>query len=69
LATRVLLVVLMRLQDFLAELFLAFVNVTVQFVAIFSNRKFLIVVDRDVNLSGTNGFIVRIVKLRYIRMS
>ena len=57
------------LEDSLPQLLLATVDVCVQLVSVLADREFLIVINRDVNAARTHGLILRVVELRYVRMS
>ena len=63
------LLVVVRLHNLLAQFLLPLVYVCVEFVPIFSNREFLIVVNRDMYSSRAYWFIFRIMELRNERMS
>ena len=64
----VIVVVVVRLKDLLPLFFLIPVNVWVQFISIFPDRELLVVINRDVNLLGTDWFIVGVVELSDIWM-
>ena len=59
----------MRLKDLLSKLLLALVDISVELVTIFADRKLLIIINRDINLLSAHRLILRIVELRYIGMS
>ena len=65
----VLLVVVVRRHDLLAELLLSLVYVGIQLVSVLSDRELLVVVDRDVDPSVTDWFVVRVVELCHVRVS
>lgn len=44
-------------------------NICVEFVTVLSDREFLIVVNWNVDLSSTDGLILRVVELSYIGVS
>ena len=64
----VVVVVVMRLKDLLSEFLLSLVYVSIQFISILPDRELLIVINRDVDFSGANWFIIWVVELGYIGM-
>jgi len=64
----VVVVIVVALKKFLAQLFLSFMNVLVQLIAIFTDRKFLIVVYRNHDLLFAIWLVLRGVKLCNVRM-
>lgn len=42
--------------------------VSIQFIPILSDGELLVVINRNIDLLGANGFIIRIVELTHIRM-
>lgn len=65
----VLLVVVVRGHDLLAELLLPLVNICVKLVSVFSDGEFLVVVNWDVDSSVADGFVIRVVELSDVRVS
>jgi hypothetical protein len=65
----VVIVIVVRLQNLFTQLLLAFMNIRVEFVTVFADRELLIVVDRDVDLSGADGLVVCVVELGDVGMS
>ena len=59
----------MRLKDLLSKFLLALVDISVELVTIFADRKLLIIINRDIYLLAAHRLILRIVELRYIGMS
>jgi len=45
------------------------VDIRVKLVSVLPDCELLVVVDRDIDFTSTNGFIVRVVELGYIRVS
>ena len=66
--TLVILLTVMGLHDLFAKLLLSLMYISVEFVPVFSDREFLVVVDRDVDFSRTDRFIVRVVELSNVRV-
>ena len=66
---RVLLLVVVRLHDFLAQLFLSLVDISVKFVSILSNRELLVVINRDVDFPVADWLIVWVVELSNVGVS
>ena len=60
--------VMVRLRDLLAQLLLPLVYVGVEFVPVFSNRELLVVIDRDVDLSCADWLVIGVVELSYVWM-
>lgn len=58
LSTLVVVVVVVALEQFFAQFLLSFVDVLVQFVAVLTNREFLIVINRDVDLALAVGLVL-----------
>lgn len=67
--TIVVIVVVVRLQNLLAQLLLAFMNIRVEFVTVFADGELLVVVDRDVNLSGADRLVICVVELGHVGMA
>jgi len=65
----VLLVVVVRGHDLLAELLLPLVYVGIQLVSVLSDGELRVVVDRDINPSVANWLVIGVVELRHIRVS
>ena len=65
----VLLLVMVRLHDLLAQFLFPLVNVSVELVSILSDREFLVVIDWDVDLPVAHGLVVRVVELSNIGVS
>ena len=59
----------MRLEDLLSELLLAFVDISIELVAVLSDGELLIVVNRDVDLLAAHWLVLRVVELGHIRVS
>jgi len=58
-----------RREDLLAQLFLAFVDVGIQLVPVLSNAELLVIVNRDVDFSRAERLIVGVVELGHIRVA
>ena len=66
---RVLLLVVVRLHDLLAQLFLSLMDISVKFVPVFSNRELLVVINRDVDFPITDWLIIWVVELSNVGVS
>ena len=64
----VIVIVVMRLKNLFSELLLTLVNICIQLVPVLSDGKLLIIINWDIDLFGTDGFIIRIVELSHIWM-
>lgn len=62
-------VVMVTLEKFLAELLLAFVNILIKSVTVFTDRELLVIVNRDMDLLLTDRFVLRAVELCHVRVS
>jgi len=65
----VVVVVVMGLEDFLAQLLLPLVDICIQFISVLTDREFLIVVDRNINLPRANWLVFGVVELGNISVS
>ena len=57
---------MMRLQYLLSKFLLAFVDISVELVAVLSDGELLVVIDRDVDLLRAHGLVLGVVELRYV---
>ena len=55
-------------QDFLPHLLLSFVDIRIELVSIFFNRKLLVIINGNENLLCANWFFIRVVELRNVWM-
>ena len=62
-------IVMVGLQDALPQLLLPSVDVCVQFVSVLADRELLVVIDRNVDATRANRFVLRVVELCYIGVS
>lgn len=60
---------MMRLQYLLSKFLLAFVDISVELVAVLPDGELLVVVDRDVNFLGAHRLVLRVVELRDVGVS
>jgi hypothetical protein len=61
-------IIVMRLEQFLSKFLLALVDVLVQLVPVFTNREFSVVVDWNLNFPFADWFVFRAMKLRNVWM-
>jgi hypothetical protein len=54
---------MMRLQYLLSKFLLAFVDISVELVAVLSDGELLVVIDRDVDLFWAHGLVFGVVEL------
>jgi len=69
LAPVVVVVVLVALQNLLAELLLPLVDIGVEFVAVLSDRELLVVVNGNLDLSRAVRLVVGVVELGHVGMA
>ena len=62
-STVIIIVVMMRLQYLLSKFLLAFVDISIELVAVLSDGELLVVIDRNVDFLGANRLIFRVVEL------
>ena len=62
----IIIVVMMRLQYLLSKFLLAFVDISVELVAVLPDGELLVIIDRDVNLLWAHRLVLGVVELRYI---
>ena len=62
----IIIVVMMRLQYLLSKFLLAFVDISVELVAVLPDGELLVVIDRDVDLLGADGLVLGVVELRHV---
>ena len=65
----VVVVVVVGLKYALSKLLLTPMNIVVKFVAILADRKFLVIVDGNIDTASTNWLILRVVELRDVWVS
>jgi hypothetical protein len=54
---------MMRLQYLLSKFLLAFVDISIELVAVLPDGELLVVIDRNVDFLGANRLIFRVVEL------
>ncbi len=57
------------MQYLLSKFLLAFVDISVELVSVFSNRELLVVINRNVDLLRANRLVLGVVELRYVRVT
>ena len=62
-------VVVVGLQDLFSKFLLPLMDISVQFISVFSNRELLVVIDRDIDFLVADGLIIGVVELSNIRVS
>ena len=62
----VVVVIVVRLQDALPQLFLPSVDIRVQLVAVLANRELRIVINGDVDAARAHRLVFRVVELGYV---
>lgn len=58
----------MRLKDLLSQFLFAFVNISVELVSILTDRKLLVVVDRNVDFLSADWLVFRVMELLNVGM-
>lgn len=59
----------MRLQYLLSKFLLAFVDISIELVAVLPDGKLLVVIDRDVDFLGTHWLVLRVMELGNVGVS
>lgn len=67
-ATHLLVISLMLSQQLLPHFLLSFVDIRIELVSVFSDREFLVVIDRYVDFLRADWFLIWVVELRDVRM-
>ena len=65
----VVVVIVVGLEDLLAELLLPLVDICIELVAILSDRELLVIIDGNADLLRTYGLVLGVVKLTDIGMA
>ena len=63
-ATHLLVISLVLSQQLLPHFLLSFVDIRIELVSVFSDREFLVVIDRYVDFLRADWFLIRVVELR-----
>ena len=66
--THLLVISLMLGQQLLPHFLLSFVDIRIELVSVFSDREFLVVINRNVDFLRADWFLIRIVELRDVRV-
>ena len=67
-STHLLVVCLVLDENLLSHLLLSLVDIRIELVSIFSDREFLVVIDRNENLFVTIWLFLRIMELSHVRV-
>ena len=67
-STHLVVVSLVLGQNLLSHLLLPLVDIRIELISIFSDREFLVVINRNENLFVTNWLFLRIMELSHVRV-